>query len=317
MMEGSIGVVDEAVTSLETTNSRAQGRAPPLVANRHRPYLNPSDGEALRRIIKGTVASMTAEKLSARYDVGLEHDRLYEKALAEFRFLVVNPRTRLASLLTYMEEQLPRGRPDYVKVLFLEAVARLLGKEWTEDTCDFIDVTIGTARLQELVQSLALAYRDGSDDVSAPHALILTPKGEQHTLMPHMIGLLFDTLGWSRRVLEPSEHTTYRFAPAVNRADVICIGWSNIRLATEFETLVHDIRRHRQDQRLPLIVGGAGALNSIDLLVGLGIDCICDSVYSAVKICQNYCELERIGQQSREAGRTAIVTPSGIDWLTQ
>ncbi len=317
MMEGLIGVVDEAMTSLESNNSRAQGRAPPLVANRLRAYLTPSDGEALRRIIKGTVASMTAEKLSARYDIGLEHDRLYERALAEFCYLVVNPRTRLTSLLSYMEERLPRGRPDYVKVLFLEAVARLLGKEWTQDTCDFIDVTIGTARLQELVQSLAIPYRDGNGDLSAPHVLILSPAGEQHTLMPHMIGLLFDTLGWSRLVLEPSEHKSGKFAPAVDRADVVCIGWSNIRLAGEFETLVHEIRRQRQDRRIPLIVGGAGALNSVDFLVSLGIDCICDSVYSAVKICQNYCELQRIGQQASEAGGTAVVTPSGIDWLTQ
>lgn len=317
MMEGLISVVEEQATGLESKNSQAQGRIPPLVASRHRAYLNPSDREALQRIIKGTVASMTAEKLSARYDVGLEHDRLYDKAIEEFRFLVVHPRTRLSSLVTFLHEKLPRGRPEYVKVLFLEAVARLLGKEWTEDTCDFIDVTIGTARLQELVQSLALPYRDGNGDMSAPHALILTPKGEQHTLMPHMIGLLFDTLGWSRRVLEPSEHESRNFSPSVERADVICIGWSNIRLAGEFETLVHAIRHQRQDRRLPLVVGGAGALNSIDLLVGLGIDCICDSVYSAVRICQNYCELQRIGQQSREAVGTALVTPSGIDWLTQ
>jgi hypothetical protein len=317
MMEGSVSVVEEAETSSESTNSQGQTRPHPLVASNRRAYLHTSDGEALRRIIKGTVASMTAERLSARYDVGLEHDRLYEKALAEFRFLVVNPRTRLASLLTFLEEQLPRGRPDYVKVLFLEAVARLLGKEWTSDTCDFIDVTIGTARLQEIVQHLARPYRDGNGDLSAPHALILTPEGEQHTLMPHMIGLLFDTLGWSRGILEPSEHKGREFSPCIDRADVVCIGWSNIRLASEFERLVHEIRRQRQDRQPPLIVGGAGALNSIDLLVGLGIDCICDSVYSAVKICQNYCELQRIGQQSRGAGGTALVTPSGIDWLTQ
>lgn len=317
MMEGSISVVEEPVAGAESTNSQGQTCPRPLVASNRRAYLHPSDSEALRRIIKGTVVSMTAERLSARYDVGMEHDRLYEKALAEFRFLVVDPRTRMASLLAYLEEQLPRGRPDYVKVLFLEAVARLLGKEWTSDTCDFIDVTIGTARLQEIVQCLSRPYRDGDSDISAPHALILTPAGEQHTLMPHMIGLLFDTLGWSRRILEPSEHKGRNFAPSVDRADVACIGWSNIRLAGEFERLVHDIRRQRQDRQLPLIVGGAGALNSIDLLVGLGIDCICDSVYSAVKICQNYCELQRIGQQSREAGGTALVTPSGIDWLTQ
>ncbi|MDH4413614.1 MAG: cobalamin-binding protein [Rhizobium sp.] len=259
---------------------------------------------------------MTAEKLSTRYDRGLEHDRLYEKALAEFRILVLNPRTRLASLRAFLDHELPLGRPYYVKVLFLETVARLLGREWVSDDCDFIDVTIGTSRLQALAASLSLDLREAGRNPDAPGTLILTPPGEQHTLMPHLIGLLFESLGWTSEVLEPSTLKTPALARAVEAADIACIGWSNIRLAAEFKTLVQDVRNLRRGPRMPLIVGGAAALDSVDFLVGLGIDCICDSVYSAVKICESYYELERISQQARAAGRTAVVTPSGIDWLT-
>jgi hypothetical protein len=92
--------------------------------------------------------------------------------------------------------------------------------------------------------------------------------------------------------------------------------WSNVRLAKEFKNLVQDIRKLRKGSRIPLVVGGAAALDSIDFLVGLGIDCICDSVYSAVKICDSYYELERISQQASAAGKTAVVSPGGIDWLT-
>jgi hypothetical protein len=301
-----------------TNPSRCEDLAPfkRLAVDGKRAYLSHSDGEKLRRLIEGTVASMTAEKLSTRYDRGLEHDRLYERALADFRILVLNPRTRLASLRAFLEHELPLGRPYYVKVLFLETIARLLGREWVSDDCDFIDVTIGTSRLQALAVSLSLDLREAERRQEAPGALILTPFGEQHTLMPHLIGLLFESLGWASEVLEPSTGKTPVLARAVEDADIACIGWSNIRLATEFKTLVQHVRELRGDQRLPLVVGGAAALDSVDFLVGLGIDCICDSVYSAVKICESYYELERISQQARAAGRTAVVTPSGIDWLT-
>lgn len=316
MMDGSVHRENDRPKGAKP--SRCEGLKPfmRLAAEGKRAYLTQSDGEKLRRLIEGTVASMTAEKLSARYDRGLEHDRLYEKALAEFRFLILNPRTRLASLRAFLEHELPPGRPHYVKVLFLETVARQLGREWVSDECDFIDVTIGSARLQELATSLSLELRDAERSSEAPAALVLTPLGEQHTLMPHLIGLLFESLGWASQVLDPASTKTPALGRALEGADIACIGWSNIRLAGEFKTLVQDLRKLRGEARLPLLVGGAAALDSVDFLVGLGIDCICDSVYSAVKICDSYYELERISQQARAAGRTAVVTPSGIDWLT-
>lgn len=313
------GLVHDEKEQPNLGRSLARDAAKPLkglAAEGKRAYLTGSDGETLRRFIEGTVASMTAEKLSTRYDRGLEHDRLYEKALAEFRVLVLDPRTRLASLRAFLEHELPPGRPYYVKVLFLETIARLLGKQWVSDDCDFIDVTIGSARLQELAIALSADLQELSLSPDAPTALILTPFGEQHTLVPHLIGLLFTSLGWSSKVLEPSATRTGALARALEDADIVCIGWSNVRLANEFKRLVQDVRRLRKEPRLPLVVGGAAALESVDFLVGLGIDCICDSVYSAVKICDSYYELERISRQARAAGGTAVVTPSGIDWLT-
>ena len=316
MMDGSVHGRNDRPNG--TNPSSNEGLKPfiKLAAAAKRAYLTESDGEKLRRLIEGTVASMTADKLSTRYDRGLEHDRLYQKALDEFRFLILNPRTRLASLRAFLDHELPQGRPYYVKVLFLETIARQLGQQWVSDDCDFVDVTIGSARLQELATSMSFDLRNNAPDRDAPTALILTPPGEQHTLMPHLIGLLFESLGWASRVVDPATIKTPVFVQAVESADIACIGWSNIRLAAEFKSLVQELRRLRGEARLPLLVGGVAALDSVDFLVGLGIDCICDSVYSAVRICESYYELERISRQARAAGRTAVVTPSGIDWLT-
>ncbi|MCZ8178836.1 MAG: cobalamin-binding protein [Rhizobium sp.] len=316
MMDGSLHSAHDRQNGPNPSGPEGQTPFKKVAVEGKSAYLTHSDGEKLRRLIEGTVASMTAEKLSTRYDRGLEHDRLYEKALAEFRILVLDPRTRLASLRAFLDHELPLGRPYYVKVLFLETIARLLGREWVSDDCDFIDVTIGTSRLQALAVSMSLDLRESDRNINAPGALILTPIGEQHTLMPHLIGLLFESLGWASQVMEPDATKTPALARAIETSDIVCIGWSNIRLATEFKTLIQHVRELRQGPRLPLVVGGAAALDSVDFLVGLGIDCICDSVYSAVKICESYYELERISQQARAAGRTAVVTHSGIDWLT-
>lgn len=257
---------------------------------------------------------MTAAKLSSRYEIGLEFDPDYDDALLHFCNMVIRPGTRLAMLRGFLEHSLPEGRPAYFKVLFIEAAARQLGRGWVLDSCDFIDVTIGTARLQELILSLSFDMRNIDQTGLAPCATVMTPYGEQHTLMPHLLGLLFDTLGWARQVLEPNEVRQPAFIMAIDQSDVACIGWSNTQLAGEVRSLVADIRLLRGDRKLPIIVGGAAALDSIDFLVGLGIDCICDSVYSAAKTCESYYELERISHLALAGGQTAIIRTNGIDW---
>lgn len=291
--------------------------ARPLAANGNNAYLEPNDLAALRRVIQGTVANMTAENLSLRLQMGLENDRIYAGLIEDFMQLTLRQGTRASSLIGFLDHVLPSTLPDYAKVLFIEAVVRRFGIEWTNDKCDLIDIAIGTARLQELLNALSQRLRNNKGDPMAPFAVVLTPAGEQHTLMTHLLGLLFDSLGWGRQVLEPNQMKGPAFSNSVGLADVACIGWSNIRLACEMKELVLDIRRHASTPNLPLIVGGPAALNSIDFLVGLGIDCICDTVYSAAKICESYRDLSRISQLAQNAGRTALIKANGIDWLSQ
>jgi methanogenic corrinoid protein MtbC1 len=258
---------------------------------------------------------MTAKKLAARFDLGLEYDRSYEAPLAAFCALVVRTGVRVSMLRDFLRDELPADRPDMVEIVFIEAVARQLGKKWISGDCDFIDVTIGTARLQEIIKSLSFEYRSIQSNEQSPSVVLLTPFGEQHTLMPHLLGLLFDAMGWSSQIFEGKELKGPYLRPAVEQADIVCIGWSNQRLKGEFKDLVTLIRSDRRDKRLPIVVGGAAALDSIDFLVSLGIDCICDSVYAASRICESYYELESIGHKSKAAGRSAVVNASGIGWL--
>ncbi|SMC53650.1 cobalamin-binding protein [Rhizobium sp. RU36D] len=260
---------------------------------------------------------MTAERLASRYDIGLEHDNRYSKALASFCDLVVRPGVRTSMLLDFLRRELPSGEPEFVKYLFIETTARQLGSKWISDDCDFVDVTIGAARLQELIKLLSFQIKSLHSDPNAPLAVLLTPFGEQHTLMQHMLGLLFDAMGWSTHLLDGREPKDPYVCSLIEQADVVCIGWSNQQLKGAFGDLVSTVRSCRPDSRVPIVVGGAAALDSIDFLVGLGIDCICDSVYSATRICERFFELETISRRTKASGRRAAVNASGLDGLVR
>lgn len=257
---------------------------------------------------------MTAEKLAARYEIGLEHDRRYDLALADFCARVVRTGTRVSSLREFLRSELPADQPAITKVLFIEAAARQLGRQWTDGSCDFVDVSIGTARLQELIRVLSFEFRSLQPRSWVPFVALLTPAGEQHTLAQHILGLLFDAMGWSNQILEGEDLRGPVLRSTLQRADIVCIGWSNQRLQGNFEELVAAVRSAGPTARTPIIAGGIAALDSIDFLVSLGIDCICDSVYSACRVCEKLYELEAMGQQAHASGRRVAANAGRPGW---
>ena len=53
---------------------------------------------------------------------------------------------------------------------YVAQAARRLGEAWVDDTLSFSEVTIGAARLQEIVRSLGQTERDGSVTVRSATA---------------------------------------------------------------------------------------------------------------------------------------------------
>ncbi|MFB2552359.1 cobalamin-binding protein [Ensifer soli] len=257
---------------------------------------------------------MTAGKLAARYELGLEHDRDYDGPLARFCDMLVDRDVSLPALRDFLRTDLPPERPDVHRILFLETAARLLGQKWVEDDCSFIDVTIATARLQEIIRGMSGEFRDIQLRPATPHVLLVCPAGEQHTLMLHLLALLFDALGWTHRLVDGRAASGPPLERAIEEADIICIGWSSEHLRGAFTDLVETIRRAAPDRQAPIVAGGFAALDCVDFLVSLGIDCICDSIYSASRICECFYEFRKASQQAPGHGRTAAGT-AGNDWL--
>lgn len=106
--------------------------------------------------------------------------------------------------LAAVEAHLARGVPvETVFVELLAPTAHRLGELWTQDRCDFTDVTLGLGRLQRVLRqvSAGLTPAGGSVDVGEPaegarRILLLPSPGEQHTFGLVMVAELFRRAGW-------------------------------------------------------------------------------------------------------------------------
>ena len=87
-----------------------------------------------------------------------------------------------------------------IEVLFLDLLAPAanhLGYMWTEDLCNFTDVTIALGRLQHLLQELSPLFGTEVEfPANARRALLVPAPGEQHTFGLSMVAEFFMHAGW-------------------------------------------------------------------------------------------------------------------------
>lgn len=103
-------------------------------------------------------------------------------------------------VLAQVERVIARGLGiDAIMVELLAPVARRLGTLWEEDRCDFVEVTMGLWRLQEVVRELSTRFAPpfGLNGGERPRrALFVALPGDQHDFGAAMIGEVFHHHGW-------------------------------------------------------------------------------------------------------------------------
>jgi MerR family transcriptional regulator, light-induced transcriptional regulator len=102
------------------------------------------------------------------------------------------------ALLMHIEGVLARGVGfDTVMVDLLAPAARMLGEFWESDRCDFVDVTMGLWRLQEVVHEIACRVPiERLHAAGGRRALFASMPGDQHNFGTVVIDELFRRDGW-------------------------------------------------------------------------------------------------------------------------
>jgi len=156
-----------------------------------------ADGHSLsnlveREIIPRLVASYPVTgKLTAAGDSG---EITAEEVDA---FAPLSLQVEADSLLDYVEAILRRGVGiDTLLVDLLAPAARRLGEYWEDDRCDFVDVTMGLWRLQEIVHELGARLPVERQAGPGRKALFASMPGDQHSFGTVVVEELFCREGW-------------------------------------------------------------------------------------------------------------------------
>ncbi len=135
----------------------------------------------------------------------LHTDGVTEAEVAAFAPLALQ--VEADELLEHVDALIRRGvSRETLLVDLLAPAARLLGRFWEEDRCDFVDVTMGLWRLQEVVHEVfGRTTPDKHGAGAARRALFASLEGDQHSFGTLVIDELFCANGWlTDRVAEAS-----------------------------------------------------------------------------------------------------------------
>jgi methanogenic corrinoid protein MtbC1 len=163
-----------------------------------------------------------------------------------------------------------------VETIYLELLApaaRRLGIWWEEDACDFVDVTMGLWRIQEIVHALSALIPGQVIVEGTPRRALFAPApGEQHGLGAVIVEEFFRRAGWQ----------TWS-APALDEAELVALaagrGFEIIGLTVSVErhlsTLARTITAVRRASRNPdvlVLVGGPLFVERPALATEVGAD---------------------------------------------
>lgn len=155
----------------------------------------------------------------------------------------------------------------------LAPTAEALGRMWEDDSCDFVDVTLASGRLQRAVRELGHAFVGAAPAAGAPGRVLLSAiPGEQHTLGLFMVAEFLLRDGWGVRVATPE---TGAELGAMLRDDWYDVVGFSAACDTRLLALRHEIasvRRHSRNAQVSVVVGGRIFVDHPDLVGRVGAD---------------------------------------------
>lgn len=164
----------------------------------------------------------------------------------------------VAALLARLEALMAAGVPvERVYLDVMAPAARRLGAWWDDDEADFVDVTMGLWRCQELVHALgALMPGRAAPDGKPRSALFAPAPGEQHVLGALIVEEFFRRDGWETCSL-PALHADELVAlVAGRRFDVVGLSLSADRHVAGLARTIAALRRVSRQPDMRVLVGG-------------------------------------------------------------
>jgi len=177
-----------------------------------------------------------------------------------------------------------RARGQSLEQIYLdlmEPTARRLGELWNADVCDFVTVTVGVMRLQQILHEFALAFRREAEPREHGHRAFLIPAAGEKDSFGH---LMFGTFGlavaaeflrrdgWEAYV--DSSASSEEAASIVRREwfDIVAMSLSDENHLAHLAAGIRQIRRASRNRAIGVIVSGPVFRNHPEMIRCVGAD---------------------------------------------
>ncbi len=213
-------------------------------------------------IIPKLVADSDEQLEATDYDLGrragetakqLEFNKVDVQAFAE-----MCARDDAKAILAFVDERINKGYSiDTIFVNLLAPSARRLGELWEDDHGDFVDVTMGLWRIQEVLRELTLRIPpDAGTGFGQRSALFSTMPKDQHSLGTLMIAECFYRAGWDTDILVEPTQSELISKFANRHYDLIGLTASCDHPKASFSTLVSAVRSVSTNSETRIMLGG-------------------------------------------------------------
>lgn len=205
------------------------------------------------------------------------------------------------ALLARIESHLQNGVAiDTIYLDLLAPAARALGDMWDNDTCDFVDVTMGMWRLQQVIHELGNRAACPSVRTRGDRRVLFTvPSGDQHSFGLVMIEDFFRRAGW--RTWSAADAALTDLCAFVGRQWFEMIGLTVTTLdhVESLPAMLASLRRASQNPKVGILVGGRVFVDQPDLAKRVGADGTAPDAAQALLVAEQLVErnlrLDRAG----------------------
>jgi methanogenic corrinoid protein MtbC1 len=175
----------------------------------------------------------------------------------------------------------------------LAPAARQLGEWWEEDACDFVDVTMGLWRLQELVHCLSARFPGAAPGERPLTALFGALEGEQHMFGIRIVEEFFARAGWNT-FNTPAASTEELAALVAGKAfDLVGLTIARDHHIGSLAQAIATLRRASLNPGIVVLVGGRLLAERPELASVIGADAAPGDAAAAVSAAEQLVKARR------------------------
>jgi methanogenic corrinoid protein MtbC1 len=196
-------------------------------------------------------------------------------ALEADRFASLPLRYDAADLLEEVDRFLADGvSVDAIYLDLLAPAARRLGELWEADECDFIDVTMGLWRLQEVMREVSarVPINRATATPGAKRALLASMPGDQHSMGPLMLEDVFARDGWSAQVLPDPQRKELLDLLSWESFDLVGLTLARDCPSAALANIIKAMRSVSCNPNLSVLVGGRMINQNPAIVAEVGAD---------------------------------------------